>query len=256
MSDEAERQRIVSRFIEMRSDLASVSGRLADLAAEEGEHARVVAALEPMAADRRCWRLVSGELVLDGVCVHPSRAQGLLRGKVLARMWDAVVCGCARGGAFFTFFCALMRGEATRPAARSPLLNPLPSPPLFFSQVGDVLVERTVGEVLPAVQSNQAQLAEVRSDVVGWLLVFLPFSSILHPFSHHLSPPKRQHTKTSKQIVKKLRADAKAKEEALLEYQQKHGIRVRDEPPPPPPPPAKAAAGGGGGGGSGEGVLV
>ena len=32
---------------------------------------------------------------------------------------------------------------------------------LFF-QVGDVLVERTVGEVLPAVEQNLAQIEEVR----------------------------------------------------------------------------------------------
>lgn len=87
--------------------------------------------------------------------------------------------------------------------------------------------------------------------VWGGCSCFFLFSCHPPPFSHDSPCPPHP---ISKQIVKKLRADAKAKEEALLEYQQKHGIRVRDE-PPPPPPPAKAAAGGSGGG-SGEGVLV
>jgi hypothetical protein len=86
-------------------------------------------------------------------------------------------------------------------------------------------VERTVGEVLPAVQSNQAQLGE---------------------------------------LLKKLRADVAAKEQALADYEKQHGIRVRDGPGPPQAASASAAAGAGAPApapppakaGKGEGVLV
>lgn len=70
------------------------------------------------------------------------------------------------------------------------------------------------------------------------------FSTTNSPSIHPSNPPS--------QIVAKLRADVKAKEDALVEYQQKHGIRIRDGPPPAqaaPAAPAAAAA-------KGEGVLV
>ena len=45
-----------------------------------------------------------------------------------------------------------------------PPASPRRQPPSRPPQVGDVLVERTVAEVLPAVQSNKAQLDEVREE--------------------------------------------------------------------------------------------
>ena len=46
-----------------------------------------------------------------------------------------------------------------------PTQRPTVSPSSTSPQVGDVLVERTVGEVLPAVQSNKAQLDEVLAKI-------------------------------------------------------------------------------------------
>jgi hypothetical protein len=56
--DDAAARAIVAKYGEMRSELASASGRLADLAGEEAEHGLVAKALTPMEAGRRCWRLV------------------------------------------------------------------------------------------------------------------------------------------------------------------------------------------------------
>lgn len=135
------------------------------------------------------------------------------------------------------------------PFAQAPPKTPSSSPP---SKVGDVLVERTVGEVLPAVQSNQAQIGEViargergagRGGVGGGAPRAHARSAVTHTLFPSPSP--------SLKIVNKLRADVAAKEKALAEYAQKHGIRVRDGPPPAAAPtPPQAAAG------KGEGVLV
>ena len=122
--DDAAARSIVSKFGEMRSDLAAASGRLADLAAEESDHGLVAKALEPMEAGRRCWRLVRRER--DGTSASARESAG---------------------------------SQPPPPFCSSPPQNALSSSPP--SKIGDVLVERTVGEVLPAVQSNQAQIGEV-----------------------------------------------------------------------------------------------
>lgn len=213
--DDAAARSIVSKFGEMRSDLAAASGRLADLAAEESEHGLVAKALEPMEAGRRCWRLVRRER--DGTSASARESAG---------------------------------SQPPPPFCSSPPQNALSaSPP---SKVGDVLVERTVGEVLPAVQSNQAQIGEViargergagRGGVGGGAPRAHARSAVTHTLFPSPSP--------SLKIVNKLRADVAAKEKALAEYAQKHGIRVRDGPPPAAAPtPPQAAAG------KGEGVLV
>ena len=43
-------------------------------------------------------------------------------------------------------------------------LEPLDADRKCFRQIGDVLVERTVAEVLPAVKTNRDQLLEVREN--------------------------------------------------------------------------------------------
>lgn len=124
--DDAAARSIVAKFGEMRSDLAASSGRLADLAAEESEHGLVAKALGPMEAERRCWRLVRKKKELG----KEARARRLFPPPGLV-----LLAPLSHENAFFL---------------------------TFTSQVGDVLVERTVGEVLPAVQSNQAQIGEVK----------------------------------------------------------------------------------------------
>lgn len=57
-----------------------------------------------------------------------------------------------------------------------------------FLQVGDVLVERTVGEVLPAVEQNLEQIEEVRGEgrLKAFFLFF--FLSSLFLFFLNLDP--------------------------------------------------------------------
>jgi hypothetical protein len=68
---------------------------------------------------------------------------------------------------------------------------------------------------------------------------------------HHHPRPAPSFQKPP-QIVSKLRAEVQAKETALAEYADKHGVRVRDGPAPVPAASAPATAAGP----KGEGVLV
>ena len=58
-------------------------------------------------------------------------------------------------------------------------LQPLDKTRKCFRQIGDVLVERTVGEVLPAVRSNRDQLAEVRCNTSRTSSAVLSFKTCL-----------------------------------------------------------------------------
>lgn len=115
----SEERAAIDAYGRLRSELASLADRAADLEAEAAEHALVARTLEPMEPGRRAYRLVSEERV----CLVGRRRAGVAAG----------------------------RNDQPSPF---PILSTTP-------QVGDVLVERTVGEVLPAVQSNKAQLDEV-----------------------------------------------------------------------------------------------
>ena len=108
-------QAILSRFQDLRNELATLSGRANELAAESQEHDLVLKALEPLDGGRRCYRVVSVPSPICRVILHVNH-------------WQL---------------------HAT-------------SPLLIMAQVGDVLVERTVAEVVPAVKGNKGQLDAVR----------------------------------------------------------------------------------------------
>ena len=85
--------------------------------------------------------------------------------------------------------------------------------------MGDVLVERTVGEVLPAVQCNKAQLDEV-SVGVGREVVGGGRGAACRPsIDVSSSPP------FPPQVLAKLKADAAAKEKELQAMIKKYKIR-------------------------------
>ena len=51
-------QAILSRYQDLRNELATLSGRANELAAESQEHDLVLKALEPLDGGRRCYRVV------------------------------------------------------------------------------------------------------------------------------------------------------------------------------------------------------
>ncbi|CAD7702954.1 unnamed protein product [Ostreobium quekettii] len=54
---------IVRRFAAMREEVNAIWGKMTELSSESSEHDQVIRALEPMAADRKCFRLMGDVLV-------------------------------------------------------------------------------------------------------------------------------------------------------------------------------------------------
>ena len=121
---------VVDAYTRLRQELSGLADRVQDLEAQLSEHALVAKTMRPMDKGRKAFRLVrlffDGDFFLidDGFDSFHHRLENSFR-------------------LLFSF--------------------PHHYLPLLF-QVGDVLVERTVGEVLPAVEQNLAQIEEVRRE--------------------------------------------------------------------------------------------
>ena len=63
-------QAILSRYQDLRNELATLSGRANELAAESQEHDLVLKALEPLDGGRRCYRVVSPAPHMKAVITH------------------------------------------------------------------------------------------------------------------------------------------------------------------------------------------
>jgi len=133
--------------------------------------------------------------------------------------------------------------------------------PLFYCiffpipQVGDVLVERTVGEVLPAVEQNLTQIEEVRRAKSLLHLFFLSLASSSSSLSSlHLFLNLNLLSKKQRQVLTKLRCEAERKDRELAAHIKKYKIRMSSG---QEQQQQQAASGGGGGGGGGQqGILV
>jgi len=64
---------IVGRYKQLRGELGAISQKINELEADANEHALVLKALDPIAANRKCFRLIGGVLVEQNVgLVKPS----------------------------------------------------------------------------------------------------------------------------------------------------------------------------------------
>ncbi|GMH39917.1 hypothetical protein BSKO_07821 [Bryopsis sp. KO-2023] len=54
---------IVQKFASMREELNSIWTKMNELSSDGSEHRQVISALEPMASDRKCFRLIGDVLV-------------------------------------------------------------------------------------------------------------------------------------------------------------------------------------------------
>ncbi|KAI9333095.1 Prefoldin beta-like protein [Obelidium mucronatum] len=56
-------QEIVAQFNAMKQDLQAIASKLGELEQEKDEHKMVVDTMNPLNADRKCFRLINGVLV-------------------------------------------------------------------------------------------------------------------------------------------------------------------------------------------------
>lgn len=124
-------QAVINRFQELRNELSVLSGRANELASESREHDLVLKALEPMDGDRKCYRVVCCTADLPDLCTPIRHFQCLE--------------------------CTRRCGEDSRTDS----LRCMQISYHLLSQVGEILVERTVAEVKPAVKGNKKQLDAV-----------------------------------------------------------------------------------------------
>ena len=94
-------------------------------------------------------------------------------------------------------------------------LEPLDAKRKCFRQVGDVLVEQTVGEVLPALKGNQQQLDQACASQC----CLVP-TSLWHCF-------RGQQLPRVLQLMQHLQTQLEKKQAEILEYEKKYKIRMK-----------------------------
>jgi len=92
-----------------------------------------------------------------------------------------------------------------------------------YRLINGVLVERTVGEVLPALKSTRDGVCDEGARLRRWIV------SLAHAGTHHDAVG---HVNQIVNVIKQLTDQYKAKAAELQEFQRKYNIQVRGEAPP------------------------